>query len=62
LKLIIEVDGRIHSLPDVQIRDIERQKHLELDGISFLRFTNNEVEKGIEGVMERIKGYLKERG
>lgn len=58
LKLIIEVDGGIHSVPDVQKLDIERQKNLESDGINFLRFTNHEVEKNLETVIKKIEEYI----
>jgi len=40
-KLIIELDGSIHHLPDIIKNDIERQRNLELDGFKILRFTNN---------------------
>lgn len=42
-KLVIELDGNIHNLPEVATNDIERQINLETDGITVLRFTNNEV-------------------
>jgi cyclase len=45
LKLIIEVDGNVHADKEVMIKDAERQKNLEAEGISFLRFTNEQVEK-----------------
>jgi len=59
LKLIIEVDGKIHSEIDIQKRDIERQKNLESEGISFLRFTNEDVEKNLNNVISKIEGYFK---
>ncbi len=37
-KLIIELDGSIHDLPEIAANDIIRQKSLEADGIRFLRF------------------------
>ena len=48
LKLIIEIDGMIHANIDVCGNDVERQKKLEADGIKFLRFTNEQVEKKLE--------------
>src|ERR1700749_4395865 len=51
LKLIIEIDGMIHANIDVCGNDVERQKKLEADGIKFLRFTNEQVEKKLELVM-----------
>jgi len=61
LKLIIEVDGGIHADADVRKNDIERQKHLELEGISFLRFTNEDVGRRTEQVISRIEEYLKSK-
>jgi cyclase len=43
LKLVIELDGSIHNLPEVIEKDIKRQKDLENLGITVLRFTNIDV-------------------
>jgi cyclase len=59
LKLIIEIDGGIQADPEVQKSDIERQKYLESEGISFLRFTNDEIEKNIEATIKKIEDYIK---
>jgi len=58
LKLIIEVDGGIHLIEANSLYDIDRQKNLENSGISFLRFTNNEVEKYFEIVKKKIDSYI----
>lgn len=58
LKLIIEVDGNIHTEQGIMQHDIERQKNLEQVGISFLRFTNEEVEKKLEHVISIINNYI----
>ena len=54
LKLIIEVDGGIHSIEDVAKKDIIRQQHLELVGFKVIRFKNEEVLKEINNVREHI--------
>ena len=54
LKLIIEVDGGIHSLEEVAKNDIIRQQHLELAGFRVIRFKNEEVLKEINNVREHI--------
>ena len=54
-KLIIELDGSVHNLPEVVANDIERQKNLEQDGFKFLRFKNNEVFNNLENVLNTIK-------
>lgn len=59
LKLIIEVDGSVHADEIVFLNDIERQSDLEKKGISFLRFTNEEVETSLEIVVSKIEEYIK---
>jgi cyclase len=58
-KLILEIDGSIHNLPDVQANDKMRQQDLEELGIKVVRFTNKEIVKNIEMVLEIIKKNLK---
>lgn len=57
LKLIIEVDGKIHLKKKNE--DEERTKYLELLGYKVIRFNNEEVENNIEKVIERIKDEIK---
>jgi cyclase len=54
LKLVIEVDGSVHGDKEVEKADKERQRQLELDGLKVLRFTNEEVLKAKEVVIEQI--------
>jgi len=54
LKLIIELDGLIHNREDVRISDEERQKALEEERIRVIRFTNDEVLKNEQSVMQKI--------
>jgi very-short-patch-repair endonuclease len=54
LKLIIEVDGGIHSMEEVAKNDIIRQQQLELVGFKVIRFKNEEVLKEINNVRENI--------
>ena len=44
LRLAIEVDG---------------DSHMEAIGITFLRFSNREIYKNINGVLNKISGYIK---
>lgn len=53
-KLIIELDGGHHNIPEIILRDQERQKYLEGAGYKVLRFWNNEIEYNIKGVIQRI--------
>jgi adenine deaminase len=58
-KLIIEVDGAIHNLPENKISDEERTKTLNELGFQVIRFTNNEVlfetEKTLEVIVNKLK-------
>lgn len=54
-KLVIEIDGGYHSLPEQQISDEERTVWLEKQGYRVIRFTNEEILYNIEVVLEKIK-------
>ncbi len=58
LKLVIEVDGSIHEEPEVMEWDKRRQEHLEEHGLIVIRFKNEEVEKKLETVIEKIKTII----
>jgi len=53
-KLVIEIDGSIHSLPEVIQNDFEKQQFLEEQGLKVLRFTNNQVFNNLEQILESI--------
>jgi cyclase len=57
-KLIIELDGSIHNLPEVVLNDKIRQQNLEFDGYRVLRFNNHEVFNHLEKVLTTIKDNL----
>ncbi len=52
--LVIELDGGIHKMPGVQLRDLERTAWLEGQGYRVLRFTNDDVFHNLDGVLETI--------
>ena len=54
-KLIIEIDGSIHDLANVRIKDAIRQKDLEDLGIKILRFTTGEIMYELDTVIQRIE-------
>lgn len=58
-RLIIELDGGYHQLPNQQISDIERQQWLEQHGFKVIRFANEEVISNTEKVLKIIKDNLK---
>ena len=42
-RLVIEIDGGVHKLPEVQLRDLERSQWLQSQGYRVVRFDNAEV-------------------
>ncbi|MGZ8516194.1 MAG: DUF559 domain-containing protein, partial [Chitinophagaceae bacterium] len=54
-KLIIEVDGNIHQLPENIESDQQRTERLNELGFQVIRFTNDEVLANIDGVRSSIK-------
>jgi len=57
-RLVIEVDGDFHFNQKAKERDIVRQKFIESNELSFLRFTNIEVVENVDGVVSRIEEFL----
>jgi very-short-patch-repair endonuclease len=60
-KVAIEIDGGIHGNPEVAARDALRQESLEGQGLVFLRFANEDVERSADDVVERIMQFLEHR-
>ena len=58
-RLIIEIDGLYHQLPEQQVSDEERTKWLQNQGYQVVRFTNEQIIGDIDMVLSRIKEYLK---
>ena len=59
LRLCVELDGGIHENASVIEKDIDRTVFLNDNSIHVLRFRNEEVEKDIEKVLNKIKEYIK---
>jgi methionine--tRNA ligase beta chain len=60
-KLIIEVDGLIHQVPENKINDEERTAELNKLGFEVIRFTNNEVINERDLVAKKIIQAINER-
>ncbi len=58
-RLIVEVDGLIHQIPENKERDEVRTQKLNDLGFGVIRFTNEEVLKDTFNVVERIKDSLR---
>ena len=54
-RLVIEVDGGYHSSPQQQEKDDLRTKDLERVGFHVIRFSNEEVNANVKGVIQIIK-------
>ena len=59
-KLIIEVDGLIHQLPENMTNDHERTFELKKRGFDVIRFTNDEILTNADNVLNEILVHLKE--
>ena len=57
-KVIVELDGGQHYRQEGIRRDHARDKYLDSLDFTILRFSDREVFKNIEGVLERIFEYL----
>ncbi len=57
-KLIIEVDGKYHSVGEQREFDGTRENKLRSEGYRVIRFTNEEVMLNIEQTVECIKNNL----
>jgi very-short-patch-repair endonuclease len=55
LKLAVEIDGDSHYQKGSEDSDKHRQAFIESFGIQFLRFTNEDVLKNLEGVLETVR-------
>jgi tryptophan 2,3-dioxygenase/very-short-patch-repair endonuclease len=58
-KLIIEVDGLTHQLPENKENDEVRTRWLELKGFHVIRFTNDQVIHQTNSVLQQITQALK---
>lgn len=58
LKLAIEVDGEIHNDPEQQFYDEKRTYLLKREGVSVLRFKNDDVFDCQQQVLEQILNQI----
>jgi len=58
-RLIVEVDGEIHAEPDQIEYDAAREEWLVRRGYRVIRFTNREVERQLDTVLEAIAAECK---
>ena len=58
-RLLIELDGAVHDMPDVALRDAEKQKRAEHAGFNVLRLTNADVASRPEWALEQVRIFLR---
>jgi very-short-patch-repair endonuclease len=58
LKLIIEVEGEVHDLPENFEYDLKRKEILLLNGYNLIRVSNYEIETKIDSVIEKIRSII----
>jgi len=58
LRLIIEVDGEIHNLPEHIKSDITRNRMLTNNGYKIIHFSNHEIETNLDFSLLKIKSFI----
>jgi very-short-patch-repair endonuclease len=58
LKLIIEVDGEIHSSQNINNHDLKRDNILKKNGYNIIHLTNLEVETEIDSTVNKIVSII----
>ncbi len=58
IRLVIEIDGKIHESAEAKEYDSSRQSCLESLGLTVIRFSNHEVIFEIDSVLSRIHHYI----
>ena len=61
VRVVVEVDGTSHDFVSRQREDRRRDKWFESQGYTVLRFTDEQVLKNLEGVIEVIRGAASAR-
>ena len=59
--LVVEIDGDVHNLTDVALRDLKRDAWFEGQGHVTLRVSTREVEADMDGVVTRIQNLASNR-
>jgi very-short-patch-repair endonuclease len=60
-RVIVEADGNQHGFDENRRRDTVRDEHFEKQGFTVLRFSNFDIDRNIESVLETIDAVLRPR-
>ncbi len=58
LNLVIEIDGSYHFESEQKVKDNQRQEVLEKMGLNFLRFSEQQIRKDMDVVLNSIERYI----
>ena len=59
-KLVIEIDGGQHNIPDNVKADKVRTNYINSKGYRVVRFWNNDINQNIEGVYETLLSMVRD--
>ncbi|MCF8231968.1 MAG: endonuclease domain-containing protein [Bacteroidales bacterium] len=62
VRLVIELDGGIHSRQEIKERDENRQAEIERFDLYVLRFKNEQVMEDVGGVLAEVREFLEGLG
>jgi very-short-patch-repair endonuclease len=57
-RLIIEIDGAQHQLPENLRKDAQRDAHMRWGGYQVLRFGNGDIRDNLDGVLAEVLAAL----
>ena len=57
-KVVIEIDGKQHRIPEISENDLKRQNYLESLGITVIRFDNSDINNRFKDVCYSILNKL----
>ncbi len=60
-RLVIEIDGGQHNMPENIEDDLKRTQYIEAKGYKVIRFWNNEIDDNLEGVYLKILEIIKNK-
>jgi type I restriction enzyme R subunit len=60
-QLVVECDGSVHDENEQWHHDQQRDAYMVSNGVSVLRFTNDEILRDTDKVLETISSYLSQR-
>ncbi|TAK07954.1 MAG: DUF559 domain-containing protein [Candidatus Manganitrophaceae bacterium] len=53
-KIIVEIDGETHGSDYEMLKDRQRETYLRSLGLQIIRYTNEEILKSLEGVLDDL--------